>query len=142
MKNLIHQLIVAVLFTAVVWAPSFSYAQESEEEPSSGEFQLAVPLLEGSEAPFSGILLSEGDFRLALEFDAAAVRWEREARVFERQLETERNLYESHIGTLNNTIRELSDESWWDENGNWFMLGLGVVLGIVASGVLVGLATD
>ena len=143
MKRTINTLLVGLLAACLAWAPSLAYAQDPPEEPpSSGEFQLAVPLLEGHEAPFSGILLSEDDFRLALELDAAADRWQTEARVFQRQLETERSLYESHISAQRDRIRELSQHDWWDDNGNWVMLGLGIVVGIVASALLVGLANN
>lgn len=128
-----------ILVTVLILSPSLASAQEADD---SGEFRLASPLVEGSPAPFSGILLSEDDFRLALELDARASRWEREARVFQQQLEVERRLFEDFISDQRNRINELSEQDWWDENGNWVMLGLGLVVGVVVSAVLVGLAAN
>lgn len=139
-QNPVTIFLVALLVSVLSWAPALSHAQEQEPESPTGEFRLAVPLLEGHQAPFSGILLSEDDFRLALELDAAAERWEAEARVYQRQLETERSLYEEFISEQRDRINELSQQDWWDENGTWFMFGVGAVLGIVVSVVLVALA--
>ena len=138
----LHQQIVAVLVAlSVLFVPVVSHAQDAEEN-SSREFQLASPLLQGQPAPFSGILLGEDDFRLALRLDAASQRWEREARVFERQLETERRLYEAFISEQRARINQLSERSWWDENGALLMFGLGTALGVVVSAIIVGLATN
>lgn len=139
--------IAALLAVSLCWTSVLANAQDSEEAPpSSGEaessFRLVVPLLEGNPAPFSGILMPEEDFRLAIELDAAADRWRNEARAFERQLETERRLYEEFIGEQRARINELSEYDWWDENGNWFMLGLGLILGVGVSALIVGLASN
>ena len=142
-KNLMNNLIAVVLSVSVFWAPTLAYGQDSEPEPTeAGEFRLVVPLLEGNPAPFSGILMPEADFRLAIEQDAAADRWQQEARVFERQLETERVLFEAFITEQRNRINELSEVSWWDENGALLMFGLGTALGVVVSAIIVGLATN
>lgn len=140
-----RRLIAVVLAVSIFWAPTLAYGQDTEDETSEsdpGQLRLVVPLLEGSPAPFSGILMPEADFRLAIEQDAAAERWEREARVFELQLETERSLYEAFITEQRNRINALSERSWWDENGTLFMFGVGLVLGVVVSAVIVGLATN
>jgi len=142
MKSALKTLLTGLLVACLAWSPSLAYAQEQPEDPPSGEFQLAVPLLEGHEAPFSGILLSEDDFRLAIELDAAVERWQTEARVFQRQLEVERGLYESRVSEQQDRIRELSQRDWWDDNGIWVMLGLGIIVGVAASALLVGLANN
>jgi hypothetical protein len=131
------RLVSAFLVAVLLWIPSTVYGQDEQEE-----FRLVVPLLEGSPAPFSGLLVSEADFRLAIERDAAAERWEREARVFERSLETERILYEAFITEQRDRINELSERSWWDENGALFSFVLGAVLGVGVSALIVGLAVN
>ena len=137
-------LITVVLAVSIFGAPTLVHGQATDSESASepGQFQLVVPLLEGTPAPFSGILMPEAEFRLAIEQDAAAERWQIEARVFEHQLETERLLFEAFIEDQSSRITSLLEQSWWDENGNWFMLGLGLVLGVGVSALIVGLAAN
>lgn len=142
MPNVMNSLTALLLAVGLFSAPTLAYGQDVEESEEADQFQLVVPLLEGSPAPFSGILMPEADFHLAIEQDAAAERWQSEARVFERQLETERRLYEAFIGEQGDRINELSQQSWWDENGAIFMFGVGVVLGVVVSAIIVGLASN
>lgn len=144
MQNVMTSLTAILLAAALFSAPTLAYGQDVEESEESepGQFRLVVPLLEGSPAPFSGILMPEADFRLAIEQDAAAERWQSDARVFERQLEMERRLYEAFIEEQSNRINALSGQSWWDENGALFMFGIGTVLGVVVSAIIVGLASN
>lgn len=138
MKNLMSITVSLLIAVLVVVQPGMALGQDSVEGP----LQLVVPLLEGSPAPFSGVLMPEADFRLAIEQDAAADRWEREATAFQTQLRVQESLYEAFIGEQRDRIIELSEQSWWDENGALFMFGVGTALGVVISALIVGLVTN
>ncbi len=114
--------------------PSFALAQDGP--------RLTSPLAEGSPAPFSGILMTEEDFILSLENDAAVPRLTQENSLLRSQLQLEARLYEEFIEEQRSRIDSLSTESWWDKNGTWFMFGLGLVLGVAGSAVIVGLTTN
>lgn len=112
----------------------------AQEEDTN--YELSVPLLEGMTAPFSGLLVTE-DHALQCVEDAAAVeRLTVELAVRTRELAVSSSLRDQFIAEQRARIEELSRRSWWDENGNIFMLGLGLILGVAASALVVGLATN
>jgi len=130
--------LVAVLFLfAVVLCPSRAAAQDS-----SPSVQLSVPLLEGSPAPFSGLLITEDHATQCIEDAAAVSRLMVETNVRTRQLSLSTHLYEAFIADQRERIRGLLQTSWWDRNGTVFMLGVGIIIGVVGSALLVGLANN
>tara|TARA_R100001132_G_C3271933_1_gene94020 strand:+ start:2367 stop:2627 length:261 start_codon:yes stop_codon:yes gene_type:complete len=86
--------------------------------------------------------MTEEDFILSLENDAAVPRLTQENSLLRSQLQLEARLYEEFIEEQRSRIDSLSTESWWDKNGTWFMFGLGLVLGVAGSAVIVGLTTN
>ena len=122
-------------------------AQDTAPEPEvaaedSGSFRLSVPLLEGMTAPFDGLLIGEDDVFQCVEDAAAVGRLTIELAARTRELELSSSLRDQFIAEQRTRIEELSRRSWWDENGNIFMLGLGLILGVAASALVVGLATN
>jgi hypothetical protein len=132
------KLLSTLLVFLLVYTP-VAHAQEAEERSS---YQLSVPLLQGSPAPFTGLLISEADATQCIEDAAAVERLTVELAVRTRELELSNSLRDQFIAEQRARIDELSQRSWWDENGNIFMLGLGLVLGVAASALVVGLATN
>lgn len=102
--------------------------------------RLSVPLLEGRPAPFSGLLITEEHALQCITDSASVDRLTLELAARTRELEVSSSLREQFISDQAKRIQELSSESWWDKNGNVFMLGVGLLLGIVASSLVVGLA--
>ncbi len=125
----------------VAFAPIVAFAQETQHEASE-DFQLSVPLLEGQPAPFQGLLITESDAFQCIEDAAAVERLTVEVNVRTRELEVSSSLRDQFIAEQRARIEELSRRSWWDENGNIFMLGLGVILGVAISALVVGLAVN
>jgi len=102
--------------------------------------RLSVPLLEGRPAPFSGLLITEEHALQCITDSASVDRLTLELAARTRELEVSSSLREQFIEDQAKRIQELSSESWWDRNGNFFMLGVGLLLGIVASSLVVGLS--
>jgi len=124
---------------------STAYAQEESSNSTTSDTsvpQLSVPLLQGTPAPFSGLLITEGHATQCIEDAAAVSRLRVETSVRTRQLSLSTHLYEAFIEDQRERIRGLIQTSWWDRNGNVFMLGVGLVLGVVGSALLVGLANN
>lgn len=114
--------------------PSSSFAQAVPET------HLSVPLLEGSPAPFTGLLISEEDAIQAISDSAAVSRLTLELAVRTRELDVSASLREAFIAEQRNRIDQLRERSWWDDNGNLFMFGLGLILGVAACALVVGLS--
>ena len=114
--------------------PSSSFAQ------SVPETRLSVPLLEGSPAPFTGLLISEEDAIQAISDSAAVSRLTLELAVRTRELDVSASLREAFIEEQRARIDQLREHSWWDDNGNLFMFGLGLILGVAACALVVGLS--
>lgn len=108
---------------------------------SGGEsMQLSVPLLRGSAAPFDGLLITEQAAASCIEAQAAARRWQLTSEADTQLREQSAHLYEQFIIEQNSRIQQLSQHSWWDDNGNAFMLGLGFLLGIALTAVIVAVS--
>ena len=136
-----HMVSILLVFS-VLGTPLPALGQEVDSSAPGGTFHLSVPLLEGTPAPFSGVLMSEPDFRLAIEHDAAAERYRGEVAVLSAVIEARKVIYEAFIAEQRARIDDLLATSWWDDNGAVFMFGAGLVVGIVLSAVLVGLAMN
>jgi len=133
----------SLLFTlSLLLISSTAYSQEDTPAPSGSSVQLSVPLLQGTPAPFSGLLITEDHATQCIEDAAAVSRLRVETSVRTRQLSLSTHLYEAFIEDQRERIRGLLQTSWWDRNGNVFMLGVGIVLGVVGSALLVGLANN
>ncbi len=141
MKTLLSSFLA---FLFVLSPVSRILAQDAETTPSvaDGDLRLSVPLLEGDPAPFDGLLISEADAIQAIEDSAAVSRLTVELAARTRELELSSSLRDQFIEEQRTRIEELSQTSWWDQNGNVFMLGLGLILGVAASALVVGLAAD
>jgi len=85
-------------------------------------------------------LITESDSIQCITDAAAVDRLSVETRVGTRQLSLSTHLYEAYIEEQSKRIQNLLRTSWWDRNGNVFMLSVGIVLGVVGSALLVGLA--
>lgn len=130
---------VSVLLLFVWLCPLPAVAQQSGSQTS---FQLSVPLLEGSSAPFDGLLIDENSALQCVEDAAAVDRLTVELSARTRELELTSSLRDRFIDEQRARIEELSRRSWWDENGNIFMLGLGLLLGVAASALIAGLLNN
>lgn len=106
---------------------------------SSGSFQLSVPLLQGRTAPFTGLLISESSATQCIEDSASVARLTVDLAARTRELDLSSSLRDQFISDQRDRIQQLTQHSWWDDNGNVFMLGLGVVLGIAAAALIAGL---
>lgn len=127
----------------MVLAPAAAAAQLKDDvthNTDSGAFRLSVPLLQGARSPFDGLLIDEESALQCIEDAAAVDRLTIELAARNRELELSAALRDQFIGEQRTRIEELSRRSWWDENGNIFMLGVGLVLGVAASALVVGLA--
>jgi len=122
----------------LVWLCPLPAAGQQEES----SFQLSVPLLEGSSAPFDGLLIDENSALQCVEDAAAVDRLTVELSARTRELELTSSLRDRFIDEQRARIEELSRRSWWDENGNIFMLGLGLLLGVAASALIAGLLNN
>ena len=134
------RLVAALFLLCAVLCPSKVAAQDNTPDPPS--VQLSVPLLEGSPAPFSGLLITEDHASQCIEDAAAVSRLRVETNVRTRQLSLSTHLYEAFIEDQRERIRGLLQTSWWDRNGTVFILGVGIILGVVGSALLVGLAKN
>lgn len=126
----------------LVLAPAAAAAQPKDDVTNTdpGAFRLSVPLLQGTRSPFDGLLIDEESALQCIEDAAAVDRLTIELAARNRELELSAALRDQFIGEQRTRIEELSRRSWWDENGNIFMLGVGLVLGVAASALVVGLA--
>lgn len=140
MTNLVVKALCVILCVSIV--PATALAQDTAPTLSAAdpEMHLSVPLLEGMVAPFTGLLISEADATQCI-LDAASVsRLTIELAVRTHELDVSTTLREAFIAEQRARIDQLRERSWWDENGNIFMLGLGLILGVAASALVVGLA--
>lgn len=119
-----------------------SVCSAQDEEPQEARLELSVPLLEGQVAPFTGLLITESHAVQCIEDAAAVDRLTLEVSIRTRELELSSTLRDAFIAEQRTRIEELSRRSWWDENGNIFMLGLGLIVGVAASALVAGLATN
>lgn len=110
--------------------------------PDSGSFQLSVPLLQGRSAPFTGLLISESSAAQCIEDAASVDRLTVDLAARTRELELSSSLRDQFISDQRDRIQQLSQRSWWDENGNVFMLALGVVLGVAVTALIAGLVNN
>lgn len=133
------RVLVFVGFTLVLLVSTAAFAQDTHEDTVP---RLSVPLLEGSPAPFSGLLITERHAAQCIQDAAAVARLQVESSVRSRQLTLSSSLYEAYIENQRKQIRNLRQTNWWDRNGTVFMFGVGLILGVVSSAVLVGLATN
>jgi hypothetical protein len=106
---------------------------------SGGSFQLSVPLLQGRPAPFTGLLITESSATQCIEDSASVDRLTVDLAARTRELDLSSSLRDQFISDQRDRIQQLSQHSWWDDNGNVFMLGLGVILGIAAAALIAGL---
>jgi len=139
------KLLSVLLSLLLILAPASAAAQDTAHEgsaESSPEFRLSVPLLEGSLAPFDGLLIDENSATQCIEDAAAVDRLTVELAARTRELELSSSLRDQFEADQRTRIEELGRRSWWDENGNIFMLGLGLILGVAASALVVGLANN
>jgi len=139
------KLLSVLLSLLLVLAPASAAAQDTsraDSAESSSEFRLSVPLLEGSLAPFDGLLIDENSATQCIEDAAAVDRLTVELAARTRELELSSSLRDQFEADQRTRIEELGRRSWWDENGNIFMLGLGLILGVAASALVVGLANN
>lgn len=139
------------LFFFILCLPSSTSAQEvsfllnlpslSPSPPSLGlgTPSLSVPLLAGSPAPFDGLLINEAAATQCIDDAAAVGHLTVELAARARELEISTRLREEFERAQAERITALSQHSWWDENGNVFMLGVGLVLGVAASALVAGL---
>lgn len=123
----------ALFLCLLVLLPSRSYAQERQSN-------FGVVLIEGLPAPFSGLLIDAAAATQCIEDAASVARLTVELAVSQRVQQQSSDLYVRHIQGLESRVLQLSSTSWWDQNGNVLMLTLGLILGVVGSAVVVGLA--
>lgn len=143
---------ISLVFTVLLSATSVAgQVPQTSASPSStgthapsvsgGEsMQLSVPLLRGSAAPFDGLLITEQAAASCIEAQASARRWQLTSEADTQLREQSAHLYEQFITEQNSRIQQLSQHSWWDDNGNAFMLGLGFLLGIALTAVIVAVS--
>lgn len=119
---------------------SFVSTLVAQDLPSSPPTQLSVPLLEGSPAPFSGLLVTEENALQCITDAASVERLTVELAARNRELEVSTSLREEFITEQRQRIVELSSRSWWDEHGTVFMFSVGIVLGVFVTALIAGLA--
>ena len=110
--------------------------------PPVPNVSLSVPLLEGRPAPFSGLLITVAHASQCIEDAVAVTRLTVELAVRTTEMSTSSALRDVFIDEQRTRIAELSATSWWDDNGNIFMLSLGLILGVTASALIAGLVIN
>lgn len=127
-------------FLCLVLCFSFASSVHAQERTPTSDVHLSVPILQGSPAPFSGLLISEADAIQAITDAAAVNRLTLELAARTRELDVSSMLRDAFIEEQRTRIDQLREHSWWDDNGTIFMFGVGLILGVAASALVVGLA--
>ena len=101
--------------------------------------QLSVPLLESQPAPYTGILFPESRAIQCAEDAASSISLRVQLDARTRELSTTTTLFQDHIKDQDALILDLSTTSWWDTYGTMFSFGVGMILGLTASILIVSL---
>lgn len=129
-----------IRFICFVLCFSLSSTALAQERTATSEIHLSVPLLQGTPAPFTGLLVSEADAIQAITDAAAVNRLTLELAARTRELDVSSMLRDAFIEEQRVRIEQLRAHSWWDDNGTIVMFGVGLILGVAASALVVGLA--
>lgn len=121
--------------TALALVPLTARAQDTEEAPAAEELQLKIaPLMEGSAAPFSGLLVPEERFTELLQAELERDSYKAKYEAQKKHTIAVEDLYSEKL-------KEAAKPPPWYETPS-FNRWLGVILGVAVTGFTLWGATE